>query len=288
MSSDVATRNTVTSDIQEKVLIGGDLSRLTTPERLSYYKAVCESLGLNPLTRPFEYMVLEDKLVLYARKDCTDQLRARQDVDVHIVNREIIEGLCVVTARAKQNTGREDEAIGAVPLVKENGEWSTAQSGKKYFKGDGTFKPLTPEARANAMMKAETKAKRRVTLSICGLGILDEVELDTMPEARLAPDADGLTPRVPKGEELLEKLEAKERGSIVEPTVSQVMKEMGLPPTDPLSLDNPAEPYRAKLRTCERSGPVINATYHAIPEEIRQDCYQEYAAQLKSLEKKKK
>ena len=32
-------------------------------------------------------------------------------------------------------------------------------------------------------MKAETKAKRRVTLSICGLGILDESETDTMPGA---------------------------------------------------------------------------------------------------------
>ena len=32
-------------------------------------------------------------------------------------------------------------------------------------------------------MKAKTKAKRRVTLSICGLGILDESEADTMPGA---------------------------------------------------------------------------------------------------------
>jgi hypothetical protein len=42
---------------------------------------------------------------------------------------------------------------------------------------------LKGEALANAFMKAETKAKRRATLSICGLGILDESELDTMPQA---------------------------------------------------------------------------------------------------------
>lgn len=36
---------------------------------------------------------------------------------------------------------------------------------------------------ANALMKAETKAKRRVTLSICGLGLLDESEIDTMKGA---------------------------------------------------------------------------------------------------------
>ncbi len=34
------------------------------------------------------------------------------------------------------------------------------------------------------MMRAITKAKRRATLSICGLGLLDESELDGIPEAR--------------------------------------------------------------------------------------------------------
>src|SRR5574343_296815 len=34
------------------------------------------------------------------------------------------------------------------------------------------------------MMKAETKAKRRVTLSICGLGMLDETETATIQDAK--------------------------------------------------------------------------------------------------------
>jgi hypothetical protein len=33
----------------------------------------------------------------------------------------------------------------------------------------------------NVLMKAETKAKRRATLSILGLGLLDEMELETIP-----------------------------------------------------------------------------------------------------------
>jgi hypothetical protein len=40
---------------------------------------------------------------------------------------------------------------------------------------------LKGEARANAMMTAETKGKRRVTLSICGLGVLDETEVADLP-----------------------------------------------------------------------------------------------------------
>src|SRR6185437_4361447 len=37
---------------------------LSIPGRLSYYKAVCESLGLNPLTRPFDYDLTESLAVL--------------------------------------------------------------------------------------------------------------------------------------------------------------------------------------------------------------------------------
>jgi hypothetical protein len=38
------------------------------------------------------------------------------------------------------------------------------------------------------MMKAVTKAKRRVTLSICGLGMLDETEVDSVPGATPYPE----------------------------------------------------------------------------------------------------
>ena len=36
----------------------------------------------------------------------------------------------------------------------------------------------------NAEMKAVTKAKRRLTLSLCGLGWLDETEIETIPDAQ--------------------------------------------------------------------------------------------------------
>ena len=165
----------------EKVLVGGDLNSLNPAERMNYYRAVCQSVGLNPLTRPFEYIVLNDKLTLYARKDCTDQLRSIHGVSIELVERQEIGGCYVVRARATNGYGRTDEATGAVPIEKENGSWETNARGKRYFKGDGTFSPLRGEDLANAMMKAETKAKRRVTLSICGLGFLDETEIDTIP-----------------------------------------------------------------------------------------------------------
>ena len=78
----------VPSEVLEQVLIGGDLSGLTEAQRLAYYQAVCRALGLNPLTKPFEYLTLNGKLRLYALRDCADQLRRLHGISIYIANRE--------------------------------------------------------------------------------------------------------------------------------------------------------------------------------------------------------
>jgi hypothetical protein len=177
---------TIGADEIAAVITGGDLSGLTPAQKVNYYMTTCSSLGLNPYTKPFEYLALKDdnggtKVVMYATRNCTDQLRDTRKVNIVRIERETTEGVYVVTAYAEMSDGRTDSSIGAVPLVKEDGEWKTAQgSGKRYFAGTGEFKPIGPDARANAMMKAETKAKRRVTLSICGLSMIDESEIETI------------------------------------------------------------------------------------------------------------
>ena len=151
--------------VVERVVTVGDLARLSSEERMAYYKAVCESCGLNPVTRPFEFIKLNDRLVLYATKSATDQLRRLHGVSVTITSRERVEDIYVVTARATSRDGRTDESIGAVNLG--------------GLRGDGI---------ANALMRAETKAKRRATLSLVGLGMLDESETDTIPGATRVRD----------------------------------------------------------------------------------------------------
>src|SRR5262245_46457511 len=79
----------------ERVVALGDLSRLTPDQRAAYYFEICRSLQLNPLTRPFEYLTLNQKLVLYARKDATDQLRARHRINLEITAREKVDDLYV-------------------------------------------------------------------------------------------------------------------------------------------------------------------------------------------------
>ncbi|EAH4981994.1 TPA: hypothetical protein R8X70_001574 [Campylobacter coli] len=152
----------------ELALVKGDLSKLSDVERASYVKNLCESLGLNMLTKPFEYIVLNGKLTLYANKSATDQLRQIRKVSITKTEVAQVGDIYMVTAYAATPDGRTDCDTGALNI--------------KNLGGDNL---------ANAIMKAITKAKRRVTLSICGLGMLDESELETIKEKRfLNPNED--------------------------------------------------------------------------------------------------
>ena len=147
------------AELLEKVLLTGDLTQLTPDERLDYYSRVCQTVGLNPLTRPFEYLYLSGRLILYARKDATEQLAALHGISIDLSDGRVIEGVYVVRARAVQ-TDRYADATGAVVI-----------------------EHLGGESKANALLKAETKAARRAVLRLVGLGWLDETEVETIPGA---------------------------------------------------------------------------------------------------------
>ena len=159
--NELATKQTAELSASiEQVVIGGDLSALNPEQRVQYYNTVCQSVGLNPYTRPFDYIRLNNKLTLYARKDATDQLRKINGVNIDDIHTDAEGEWFVVTVKGSDRTGRRDVEIGAV--------------NKKDMQGNF----------GNAMMKAVTKAKRRLTLSLCGLGWLDETEVETIPNAK--------------------------------------------------------------------------------------------------------
>jgi len=174
MSELSPTIPTVTANVLERVLVSGDLAGLTESQRLEYYRAVCESLGINPLTRPFEYLKLNGRLVLYATRAAADQLRAIHGISIVDARIERQDDLITVTVRGRTRDGREDVEVGVVSVA-----------------------GLRGEALANAQMKALTKAKRRLTLSLAGLGWLDETETETIPDAqRVSEPAPALTDEV--------------------------------------------------------------------------------------------
>lgn len=168
MNTQLATKEDQ-AKITESVLLGGDLSKLTPSQRVTYYQKVCESMGLNYLTKPFDYIQLNGKLTLYAKKDCTDQLRRLHAISVTDVNIVETETQFIVKVKGQDKDGRADVEVGVV--------------NKSDMRGDT----------ANSQMKAVTKAKRRLTLSLCGLGWLDETEVQTIPDARPVPVDDSGT-----------------------------------------------------------------------------------------------
>lgn len=144
----------------ESAIAENDLSKLNSEQRVSLYRHVCENLGLNYLTQPFGYIKFRDgRIGLYAKRECTDQLRVIHKISIKITGRQMGEGkIYCVYAFASTPDNRTDESMGAVAC-----------------------QGLTGSALANEYMKGETKAKRRVTLSICGLGgFVDESEIETI------------------------------------------------------------------------------------------------------------
>jgi hypothetical protein len=175
MTTDVATKQD-TALLLERVIVGGDLSKLTATERVTYYAEVCKSVGLNPLTQPFAYLYLQNKMVLYARKEATEQLRHLHGVSITKLESALADGILTVTAYGHNKAGRTDAATGAVSLEGKRGQ-----------------------EKADLCMKAETKAKRRLTLSLCGLGMLDESEVEIPPTAVKATESVVLPHATPLG-----------------------------------------------------------------------------------------
>jgi len=143
----------------EDALLDGDLSKLNPQQRVTYMERVCESVGLNPLTKPFRYIRLNGQLTLYATRDAAEQLRKVHGISITSLEETWREDLCIFRAYAEDADGRTDVATGAVDTSRSSGQ-----------------------NLANDIMKAETKAKRRVTLSLAGLGWLDETEISDIPD----------------------------------------------------------------------------------------------------------
>lgn len=150
------------TSIANQLILQGDLSKLSANDKVRYYNGYCERMGLDPFTKPFDILRLNGKEVLYCTRSGTQQLNKLHKVSHLITSRDTNQeaGVYIVTSKASLPDGRCTESIGAVNIA-----------------------GLKGEAYANAIMKAETKAKRRATLDLLGLGVLDESEAESIPNA---------------------------------------------------------------------------------------------------------
>lgn len=168
--SALTIQNTPPNEGASKALaiIDGDLKVLTDAERVDYYFSLCEGFGLDPRTKPLEYMNFKGKVVLYMTAGGAQQVAAKNDVSTRIVREGVVNGCIKFTAEARTKDGRSTESSALIHI--------------EGLKGD---------AYCNAVMKCETKAKRRAILSLCGMAVMDESEIETTPAIRI--DANPLT-----------------------------------------------------------------------------------------------
>jgi hypothetical protein len=183
-------QTTADQSVVSALILNGDLSKLSPADKVKYYNGYCDRLGLDPFTKPFDILRLNGREVLYCTRTGTQQLNKLHNVSHTITGRDLIEaaGVYQVTAKASLPDGRCTESIGAVNIA--------GLKGEQY---------------ANAIMKAETKAKRRATLDLLGLGVLDESEVESIPNAQTVP--------TPKELEKQVEAEAKEQFTEVEAMV---------------------------------------------------------------------
>lgn len=158
-----------------KLFTAGDLIDLDPRMKAEYLAALCGKLGLNPLSKPFDILYLKGqdgkmKAILYANRTASDQLR-----EIHNIKSEVIyDGPLILGTTIREDVYRVDLNI-------------TKGDRTERAVGCVSIAGLQGEALSNAIMKCWTKAMRRGTLSIVGLGLPDESEIDSIPSITPGP-----------------------------------------------------------------------------------------------------
>lgn len=222
--SSVAVPNAVTVRVMKQVVIDGDLQGLTDDEKLVYYKARCKSAGLDPSAKPFGYYKDKrtGKLSLYAEKAAAEQLAMNHGIGV-VIDYNKKEGgdlpYYIVKVKGQDSKRRVSENIACVTLFRQTFVKDPDQSddpknpGEGRVRGDHWYydqsmgrrtketvwgfwetKQFIGEELCNAMMKCVTKAQRRLILSMTGLGMVDESELETMDVEKVSPESSEVAP----------------------------------------------------------------------------------------------
>lgn len=138
-----------------------DLEHLDENQRASYYKDACDLLGIPANLNLLAYisMTVGDTgrhLVLYAKKGATDLIRQNRGISTTALEaiKDLVPGQVCFVAVGRDKENREERAIGTASI-----------------------EGLRGKDLSDAIMIAQTRATRRMTLQFVGGGVLDESEL---------------------------------------------------------------------------------------------------------------
>jgi hypothetical protein len=137
-----------------------DLESMSEPQRQDYIRNVCKHMGVPDNLNLVALTYVDDgegpsRLVAYAKRGATENVRNSLAIKISALTNQMIGGSIVFTATAVSGTGRQE-----------------ISTGSKFIDG------LTGTALDDAIMTAQTRALRRVTLQFIGAGVLDESEVN--------------------------------------------------------------------------------------------------------------
>ena len=143
-------------------LIRGDVSSVPREALLRYIFTFCERVGISPLAVPFSLMKTQRGMQLVANRNFYDAVASKYAVSRECVGEGFFEGTDLYFTRYRASTpdGRVTEDMALVDTTGLNGN-----------------------DLANAIMKAHTKGRNRVTRAHLGFPFPDETEAETVPGA---------------------------------------------------------------------------------------------------------
>lgn len=147
-----------------EALVGASINQLGTEQKAKLAWDFSTALGLDPTLNPISFISFRDKKEIpYLTRGATDSLRKIWGISLSVHSLEWSQSVYTVLCEARY--------------------YDTDVKRERVDFGTGVVNchGLSGNAVANAMMRAETKSKRRATISILGLaGLIDEIELDTI------------------------------------------------------------------------------------------------------------
>lgn len=156
--------------VEDLILSGGDLSKITASQRAEFLAGLCAKLGLNPMLKPFDFIPnSKGNLILYANKSLAAQLR-----EIHNISTKMDYAGPLQLGETSFNDIYMVVVTASMP-DKNGGYRTQVEMGASFIGG------LKGADLANKIMHTMTKATRRATLAIKGIGLPDESELEDTP-----------------------------------------------------------------------------------------------------------
>ena len=161
-------------EVQSALLLHGDYGKLSPAQRNVLLLKLCETHGLDPLTKPFMYIAVDGRKILYASRSAADGIAKNKGLSE--VGHELIETM-----------------NGTILIVKiADPAWIESEGKKGRMKEGFSAIPanLTGLVWVNAVKKAHTQANRRAILALEAPGFMDESEISDIPGAKVEDDSE--------------------------------------------------------------------------------------------------